>query len=135
MKLALIAFCTAASNTRLLVEWSEGVSEINEKNRVALFRQLLRIYFGQNMTLATLVCDIMRMLHRLNKTEQFAEEISLLRCHFDIALQKALQNFKANGLPAALWWKDCHTYAAIVLPAEVVSLVTKCKDRWALVEQ
>lgn len=131
---ALIAFVKNKSASQALTEWCQTTGAVNQKNMVALLRTLVRTYPGQNMSLAALLCDVMKMIARLSLAEHYTDELQHMQHHFDLALQKTLGNFKANGLTTQVWWSDCRSYAGLVLPVEKVDRVVTCVGDWSGVE-
>lgn len=134
LRQALIIFIKSRTNTQQLTEWCEMCSCVNQKNLCALFRQILRTYPGQSMQMATLVCDVMKMVVRLGLQAKFKPEVDVMRSHFDLALQKTLANYKCNGFSTALWWQDCSGYARLILPEAAVNDVMSCSSNWGTVE-
>jgi hypothetical protein len=130
LKTALISFVKVSTNTSQLTEWCCMVPEVNQKNVCALFRQLLRTYPAQNMIIATLICDVMKMIVRIGLDTKYPAEVKAMTSHFDIALLKTFVNFKANNLSTQLWWEQGRAFAGLVLPTVAVDEVMACKTGW-----
>ena len=102
LKTALISFVKVSTSTSQLTEWCCMVPEVNQTSVCALFRQLLRTYPAQNMIIATLICDVMKMVVRIGLDTKYPAEVKAMTSHFDIALLKTFVNFKANNLSTQL---------------------------------
>ena len=134
LRKAILCFVKKSNVVQPLTEWFESTSQVNQKNVCALFRQLLKTYPAQNMVLAILMCDTMKLVTRLDLKSKFPHEVMLMFSHFDLALQKTLINFKANGMSTNLWWQQSKDFASLILPAADVDAVMACVGSWDAVE-
>ena len=130
LRKSLIALLKSSGQCSLLVEWMQTVRMVNQKNVCALYRQRLKTYPGQNMGVAGLLLESMKMAVRLDFPTKFKKEIGTMVSHWDLALQKSLANFVQQGLSSDLWWQDAKGYAGLVVPGLLVQKVFDCKSNW-----
>ena len=76
----------------------------------------------------------MRYIVRVKAHETFADEVSHMKPHFSLAMQKSFQEYRNNNMSATEWWQKFRSLAALVLPLASVDELFACKTKWVDVE-
>ena len=112
----------------------ETVEKVNQKNRVALGREVLRLMPQGSCEIGNVVRAVMRLVVRIDLRTWVPQEINYLIPQFDRACLKSIDTFKRNDQSSLVWWEASREWASLVIPRAAVEKCMQEKSEWSKVE-
>ena len=120
---ALLQFMKNHQRSEPLVEWSEMVQSVNQRNLVVLYRTLWRVFPGHSLHLARVAISILKALKRLDLHITYENMFAVMRDYFDAAMAKYLKSFATVKNGTALWWKEVRHFSDTILPVPTIDIL------------